>query len=63
MEIKQMLNALKQLTDEQLLMCKTYDDCSSCPCLLDGGFCELKLAITELARIVKSSVKGGEKDN
>ena len=63
MKMEQMLDALKQLSDEQAMMCKSYDDCRSCPCLLDGGFCELKLAIAELTRIIKNDVKGGEKDN
>lgn len=63
MKIKSMFNALKQLHDEQVAMCKSYSDCRSCPCLLDGGYCETKLAIKEMTRIIKKYQKGGEKDS
>lgn len=63
MKMEQMLNSLKQLNDELGMMCKSYDDCRSCPCLLDGGFCEIKLAIKEMTRKIKQYEKGGEKDN
>ena len=63
MKIKSMLNALKQLHDEQAAMCKSYSDCRSCPCLLDGGYCETKLAIKEMTRIIKKYHKGGEKNS
>ena len=53
MKIKSMLNALKQLRNEQEAMCKSYSDCRSCPCLLDGGYCETKLAIKEMTRIIR----------
>lgn len=63
MKTKYMLNALKQLHDEQAAMCKSYSDCRSCPCLLDGGYCESKLAIKEMTRIIRKYQKGGEKDS
>lgn len=63
MKIESMLNALKQLRDEQAAMCKSYSDCRSCPYLLDGGYCESKLAIKEMTRIIRKYQKGGGKDS
>lgn len=40
--------AIKQLEYERNIYCKQYDLCSSCPCLLIGGYCEIKLAIKQL---------------
>lgn len=40
--------AIKQLLTEKEIYCKQYNLCSSCPCLLSGGYCELKLAIRQL---------------
>lgn len=45
MKISEKLEALDQLNQEMLNTCKLYNKCASCPNLLEGGYCEIKLAI------------------
>ncbi len=46
------MQALKQLKKEKLLYCKMYKKCNACPNLLEGGYCEIKLAIEACKNIM-----------